>query len=137
MRIAKRSAFTLVELLVVIAIIGVLIAMMLPAVQASREVARRTRCLQNLTELTAGLQSYEMAHQAYPLGTIEPTGPIRSVASGDHRNWIIQVLPFVGEMNTYRHIDQAVGVYDPKNAPVRAIDLKLLNCPSELENSGA
>jgi prepilin-type N-terminal cleavage/methylation domain-containing protein/prepilin-type processing-associated H-X9-DG protein len=134
MRFAKRRAFTLVELLVVIAIIGVLIAMMLPAVQASREVARRTRCLQNLTDLSAGLQNYEMAHQAYPSGTIETTGPIRSVASGDHRNWIIQVLPFIGEMNTYRHIDQSVGVYDPKNAPVRAVNLALLNCPSEFNN---
>src|SRR5690242_20595938 len=125
MTFAIRRAFTLVELLVVIAIIGVLIAMTLPAVQSSREVARRARCMQNLTQLSAGLQNYEMAHQAYPSGTIEAKGPIRSVASGDHRNWIIQVLPFVDEMNAYRHIDQSVGVYDAKNAPVRAIDLAL------------
>jgi prepilin-type N-terminal cleavage/methylation domain-containing protein/prepilin-type processing-associated H-X9-DG protein len=131
MRRPHPRAFTLVELLVVIAIIGVLVAMMLPAVQASREVARRTRCLNNLTQLSAGLQNYQMAHQAFPSGTIDPAGPIRSVASGDHRSWVIPVLPFIGELNTYRHIDQSVGVYHANNALVRAVEIGQLNCPSE------
>src|SRR5262245_28425670 len=101
-----RRAFTLVELLVVIAIIGVLIALTLPAVQSSREVARRTQCVNQLTHLSMGLQNYEMAHEVYPSGTIDKQGPIHSAAKGDHRNWIIQILPYVDEVNVYRHIDQ-------------------------------
>jgi prepilin-type N-terminal cleavage/methylation domain-containing protein/prepilin-type processing-associated H-X9-DG protein len=123
--------FTLVELLVVIAIIGILIALMLPAIQASREAARRTECLNNLTQLGVGVHQYEMAHGVYPAGTIDKKGPIQNVAKGDHRNWIIQLLPYIEEGNAYRHIDQSVGVYDPKNAPVRAITIAMLVCPDE------
>src|SRR5436305_2007146 len=92
MKSAAHRAFTLVELLVVIAIIGVLIAMMLPAVQASRESARRTQCVANLSQVSVGLQNYEMAHERYPVGTIDAKGPIHSVAKGDHRNWVIELL---------------------------------------------
>ena len=131
MNAAKRSAFTLVELLVVIAIIGILIALLLPAVQASREAARRTMCLQNLAQLGTALHNYELAHEVYPPGTIDKQGPIQSVAKGDHRNWLIHLLPYIEETNAYRHIDQTVGVYDPKNAPVRAIRIQVIECPSE------
>jgi prepilin-type N-terminal cleavage/methylation domain-containing protein/prepilin-type processing-associated H-X9-DG protein len=123
--------FTLVELLVVIAIIGVLVAMTLPAIQASRETARRSQCIRNLTQLGNGLQNYEMAHEVFPPGVVDKQRPIHSVAQGDHRNWIIHILPYIDELNTYRHIDQAVGVYDPKNAEVRNTPVALLNCPSE------
>ena len=116
----SKQAFTLVELLVVIAIIGILIAMLLPAIQASREAANRNYCLNHLTQLSVGVHNYEMAHGVYPPGTIEKQGPIQNVPKGDHRNWIIHLLPYIEETNAYRHIDQSVGVYDPKNAPVRA-----------------
>jgi len=81
----RLRAFTLVELLVVIAIIGILISLMLPAIQASRESANRTSCLNRLTQLGIGVQNYQMAHEVYPPGTIEKQGPIKSVAKGDHR----------------------------------------------------
>ena len=129
-RFLKRG-FTLVELLVVIAIIGILVAMTLPAIQASREAARRTDCLNNLAQLGVAVHNFEMAHGVYPTGTIDKKGPIQNIAKGDHRNWIIQLLPYIEEGNAYRHIDQSVGVYDPKNAPVRALTIPMLVCPDE------
>ena len=105
---AKRRAFTLVELLVVIAIIGILIAMLLPAVQGAREAARRSQCLQHLAQLSGAVQNYELAHEVYPPGTIDKQGPIHSIAKGDHRNWIVHILPYLDEANAYRHIDQTV-----------------------------
>lgn len=126
----RAAAFTLVELLVVIAIIGILVAMTLPAIQASRESARRSHCLHNLSQLSMALQNYEMAHEVLPPGVIDKKGPIHSAAQGDHRNWIIHILPYIDEMNTYRHIDQSVGVYDAKNADVRGTPIEMLSCPT-------
>lgn len=125
-----RRAFTLVELLVVITIIGMLIALLLPAVQAAREAARRTQCLNNMTQLGIALQNYDSAHTVLPPGTINKQGPIQNIAEGYHMGWLVQLLPYIEEQNTFKHIDFDVGVYDPKNAAVRAIRIALFVCPS-------
>jgi prepilin-type N-terminal cleavage/methylation domain-containing protein/prepilin-type processing-associated H-X9-DG protein len=130
-----RPAFTLVELLVVIAIIGILIAMSLPAIQASRETARRSQCMHNLTQLSMALQDYQMAHEVFPPGVINKQGPIHSVPQGDHRNWIVHLLPYIEELNTYRHIDQSVGVYNAKNEAARNTPIAILQCPSDAQTS--
>ena len=67
-----RSAFTLVELLVVIAIIGILVALLLPAVQAARESARRTQCVYQLKQIGVAVQNHNSAHNEYPTGGSEP-----------------------------------------------------------------
>ena len=129
----RRSAFTLVELLVVIAIIGVLVALLLPAVQAVREAARRTRCASNLSQMGAAVHQYEMSHLVYPPGSLEPKGPILSQSSGYHHNWIVSLLPYLEERPAAEQIDYSVGVYHDNNALIRRHTIALLLCPSDFE----
>ncbi len=127
---SDSKGFTLVELMVVIAIIGILVSLLLPAVQAAREAGRRTQCLHQLSQLIIAVHGYEMAHNAYPSGTVEAKGPIVNVADGYHHNWIERLLPHMEGQNAYRHTDRGVGVYDPKNDPVRSVRIGHLICPS-------
>jgi type II secretory pathway pseudopilin PulG len=125
-----RPAYTFIEILIVTAIIGILVALLLPAVQAAREAARRMTCSNNLLQLAAAMQQYEMAHKVYPSGTVNDSGPIRSEPIGYHHNWIAQILPHLEERNAYRHIDRSVGVYAPQNRPVRRLTIPVLRCPT-------
>lgn len=129
-------AFTLVELLVVIAIIGVLVALLLPAVQAAREAARRTHCGNNLSQLIIAVHNYEMASGLYPPGTLDAKGPIVNAPIGYHHNWLIQILPYMEERNTWQAIDKTVSVYHPKNAAPAATPLRILRCPSTRAPNG-
>ncbi|MFO7903091.1 MAG: DUF1559 domain-containing protein [Pirellulaceae bacterium] len=135
-RSTTRGGFTLVELLVVIAIIGILVALLLPAVQAAREAARRMQCTNNISQLILAVQSYEMGFRTYPPGSIAEEGPIKNVPEGSHHNWISMILPYLEETNTYRHIDFGVNVYDEKNGPVRALRIQVLRCPSAVDPGG-
>jgi prepilin-type N-terminal cleavage/methylation domain-containing protein len=128
---SKRGGFTLVELLVVIAIIGVLVAMAIPAVQASRELGRRAICQSNLSQVMLALQNYENAFEALPSGVVNPDGPIRNEPVGLHQGWLMQMLPYLDQRNAYDRIDWSKSVYDPANAPVRKLSLAVLVCPSE------
>jgi prepilin-type N-terminal cleavage/methylation domain-containing protein len=130
MKRASQTAFTLVELLVVIAIIGVLVALLLPAVQAAREAARRAQCSSNLNQLIIAVHNYEMAHGVYPPGTIDAKGPILNARVGYHHSWTIQILPYLEEQNTWKAVDKTVSVYHAKNAAVAASMPRLFSCPS-------
>jgi prepilin-type N-terminal cleavage/methylation domain-containing protein len=126
----KHSAFTLVELLVVIAIIGILIALMLPAIQAAREAARRANCTNNMAQIGTALSSYQSAHLSLPPGTIEPKGPIYNVPQGNHLGWMVHLLPYIEEQTAYNLLDLPQGAYAKKNAPVRSLCISLFLCPS-------
>lgn len=104
--------------------------MLLPAIQAAREAARRVHCNQNLCQLIVAVHNYEMAYGGYPPGTIEQKGPIQNVPQGFHHSWITQILPYLEQKNAYHNIDRTVGVYDKRNLPVRALDFAVLHCPS-------
>ena len=127
-----KRAFTLLELLVVIAIIGLLIALLLPAVQSAREAARRLQCSAYLMQLSIAAKNYEQSFGVLPSGTVNETGPIRNVPLGNHLGWIPRLLPFIEQTGLYSEIDFSKGVYDPEN---RAVWLgerpsPILNCPS-------
>lgn len=95
MKRTKPSGFTLVELLVVITIIGILIALLLPAVQAAREAARRMQCANNLKQVGLALMNYDNASGMFPPGGM--TG----------HSWWVRILAFVEQNNTYDKLDQS------------------------------
>lgn len=126
----RRIGFTLVELLVVVAIIGILIGMLLPAVQQVREAARRTACLNNLAQLGLGLHNYEYTFEHFPPGVVDTKGPILSVPVGQHVGFLVQVLPFVEQRGIADNFDQEAGTYAKVNAPARMMEIPLFVCPS-------
>jgi len=127
-----RAAFTLIELLVVIAIIGVLIALLLPAVQAAREAARRSQCVNNLMQIGIALRNYESAHEVLPPGVVNPAGPIVEKPVGYQFGWTAQVLPYMEGRNVHDHLNFEFGAYHPANATSRAVVLAVLLCPSDI-----
>jgi len=131
---SRRIAFTLVELLVVIAIIGVLIALLLPAVQAAREAARRTSCFNKLKQIGLALQNYHDTHHVLPPGWIatEPsTG--KPLAEGEPGwGWASMILPFMEQQTVSESlIDFTRPILDPQNDPARVHVLTDFRCPSD------
>src|SRR3989440_10523438 len=109
----RRCAFTLVELLVVIAIIGVLVSLLLPAVQTAREAARRTQCSNNLRQLALAAQNFHDPYRKLP-SSIRPAGLTALPRISGH----IQLLPFIEQKNAYDAYDQTKNWDDPANSPV-------------------
>jgi prepilin-type N-terminal cleavage/methylation domain-containing protein len=122
----KKRGFTLVELLVVIAIIGILIALLLPAVQAAREAARRMKCLNNLKQIGLALHNYENSYRSMP--------PTLCLGSANFGEWSAQarLLPFVEQMN----VSDSINFSDTyKNQPVIVkLRIPIFVCPSEVRD---
>ncbi len=128
----RRPGFSFIELLVAVTIIGILVSLLLPAIQAAREAARRSNCQKNLAQLILAIHNYQNLHEFYPPGTIDAQRPVRNVAQGYHHGWIVQILPFLEQRNAWRNVDFSVGVYHPRNAPVARLSLDSLQCPSQV-----
>jgi len=120
----------------VIAIIGILVALLLPALQKTREVGRRAQCANNLAQLGLALAQYESAFESLPSGTTNATGPIQSRPPGEHYSWIVRVLPYMDQRNTYRAFDFSKSVYDKANHAPRMAGLATLVCPSSSSAGG-
>ena len=108
---ARGSGFTLVELLVVIAIIGILIALLLPAVQAAREAARRSQCSNNIKQVVLGLHNYHDTHKVFPPGFVDtnPSHDAASTPQGITGNlnglaWSTFILPFIEQGPLYDQV---------------------------------
>jgi prepilin-type N-terminal cleavage/methylation domain-containing protein/prepilin-type processing-associated H-X9-DG protein len=125
----SRQGFTIVELLVVIAIIGILIALLLPAVQAAREAARRSQCSSHLKQIGLALHNYHDSHRSFPPFLINRTGDPSRIADVDKgANWLVFLLPYVEQRALYDEWDFHI----PANQnPGRSQELPVYKCPSD------
>ena len=134
-RTARRPAFTLVELLVVIAIIGVLVALLLPAVQAARESARRTQCVNHLKQLALACQNHADNYKILP----SAGGPgwdyhmsyikgVPQIAPQQHGGWGFQILPFIEQQALWEGNGQTVDL--EKSIQAIGAPLKVMFCPT-------
>ncbi|MCA9234118.1 MAG: DUF1559 domain-containing protein [Planctomycetales bacterium] len=121
-------AFTLVELLVVIAIVGILIALLLPAIQAAREASRRTTCQNNLRQIGLAITNHVSATGKFPPGK-KYSGP-RSNPETESFAWSCFVLGYLEEENLRVQLDLKKSIFDPINVPVASTVVTLYLCPS-------
>jgi prepilin-type N-terminal cleavage/methylation domain-containing protein len=127
-----RQAFTLIELLVVIAIIGVLIALLLPAVQKAREAANRVKCQNNLHQIGIALHLYHGDYGYFPSGYIwKPISPDISTHTEPGWGWAALLLPYIEQDNLHRQINFRSPVGDPSNEGIRTTILSLFVCPTD------
>lgn len=126
-RHSAQAGFTLVELLVVIAIIGVLVALLLPAVQAARESARRTQCASNLKQIGLAIHNFEDTYKFVPPTHINTSGATKGMS------FFVMILPYVEQKALYEQFDPAAE-YDVAPNPVAmalpGASLKVFQCPS-------
>jgi len=133
----RLRAFTLVELLVVIAIIGILVALLLPAIQAAREAARRTECNNNLKQLGLAMQNYHDIHKRFPIGSrhLDPASPppTNLWSAGLHRKGtpLVKLLPFIELNGIYEPLDQDRDVEAQIDAMSPRPEVGAYRCPSD------
>lgn len=131
-RRSSRTAFgfTLIELLVVIAIIGVLIALLLPAIQQAREAARRSQCSSNLRQIALGIHNYIDNYGVFPTGQ----SGLANVVLGNE-NWAVHafILPYIEQQSVYDICNFNVIAADASNETTRAVAISTYVCPSDIE----
>jgi prepilin-type N-terminal cleavage/methylation domain-containing protein/prepilin-type processing-associated H-X9-DG protein len=134
----NRRGFTLIELLVVIAIIGVLIALLLPAVQAAREAARRAQCTNNLKQIGIGLHNYHSANNCFPVGALLSRNTDLTTSNNGDFSAHVRLLPYVEQGPLFDTANFSIACYnDPAgirtNSTVTTTRLSVFLCPSSPE----
>jgi prepilin-type N-terminal cleavage/methylation domain-containing protein/prepilin-type processing-associated H-X9-DG protein len=133
------SGFTLVELLVVIAIIGILIALLLPAIQAAREAARRVQCTNNIRQIALAALNYESVHDALPPSAVlDPAEmdfgseryPVVDHQMGKQFSWAVLLLPYLEQQNLHAQFDLKKSVFEQPLEPQSQFVSSYL-CPSD------
>lgn len=135
-RLRGRGGFTLVELLVVIAIIGILIALLLPAVQAAREAARRSQCSNNLKQMGLALHNYHDTFRAFPLGS--RSHPFLTPRNSYGTNWRTSILAFLEQQPLFDQLNfetggfagTGSGPFSKGNEVLSGLLLQVYKCPS-------
>jgi prepilin-type N-terminal cleavage/methylation domain-containing protein/prepilin-type processing-associated H-X9-DG protein len=134
-----RSGFTLVELLVVIAIIGVLVALLLPAVQTARESARRMACGNNLKQMGLAIHNYVDTHKSIPIGHMYRghfDGNVTNNFGGSGFGWGTAILPYLEQASLYNQFDLRLPISNTRPSRNRALaetPLKVFTCPSDFK----
>lgn len=129
---AKSSGFTLVELLVSVAIIALLMALILPAVQAARESARTVDCKNRLRQIALALHGYHTARNTFPAGIeIKPPGDCLKFESREGANWLISILPYIEEQAVFGQYRGNYFNEAPENEAVRTASVSLYSCPGD------
>ena len=125
----RKSGFTLVELLVTLTVISILLALLLPAVQQSREAARRTHCRSNLKQIGLALHNYHDVHGMLPINTsfTHDVGPLSRT-----RSWMQGILPQIEQGSLYAGIDASLSVQASR--PIAEQSIPIFRCPSDLNN---
>ncbi len=123
----RDNGFTLVELLVVIAILGMLVALLLPAIQNARGAAHRMQCVNNLRQIGIGLHSYHAAMGAFPAGGLEWRGMHNPTAR--QLAWSAFLLPFVEEQPLFDRLNLETAFDSPENTEPAATILPIYLCP--------
>ncbi len=136
---SRRGGLTLIELLVVIAIIGILIALLLPAVQAVREAARRSQCLSNVKQNVLALHHFATAKRTLPPGhywppQLEASGVTNFDQFGEEATWVTYLLNYYEEVNLYNQADFTLGfgfgIDSGSNLAIIGVTVPTLVCPS-------
>lgn len=137
----RRSGVTLVELLVVVAITGVLVGLLIPAVQTARESGRRTACINNLRQLGLGLTNHESAQARYPVGSESRSFPAYPRVTAQHCRWstLAHLAPYYERQDLLDGLDRSVPLYidlrpdaiAPQNKPIVKTIVPLFLCPSD------
>ncbi|MBI2477587.1 MAG: DUF1559 domain-containing protein [Planctomycetia bacterium] len=129
---SRRFGFTLVELLVVIAIIGILVALLLPAVQAAREAARRMQCSNNMKQIGLALHNYHDTYKSFPARGVFGGQSATNPWSPYHHTWMTAILPFIEQQPLYDSTNKVAPVYvNGAYQPIASTLIPSFMCPSD------